>query len=127
MYLVGEEHPRKRDTISILEELSSEKRKLVTSVEIFQELLHRYTAIQRQKDIQIVFDALYGLVEEVFSISRDDVFNAKDLILRYPQLSARDALHVAVMNRHKIDTILSFDRGFDSLVNIKRIPETSKE
>jgi predicted nucleic acid-binding protein len=28
-------------------------------------------------------------------------------------VSARDALHIAVMRRHGVETIMSFDRGFD--------------
>ena len=36
-------------------------------------------------------------------------------------LSARDAVHVAVMRRRGVDRILSFDRGFDGLDGIVRI------
>ncbi len=37
------------------------------------------------------------------------------------RLSARDALHVAVMRRHGIDTIMSFDRGFERYPGIRRV------
>jgi predicted nucleic acid-binding protein len=37
------------------------------------------------------------------------------------RLSARDALHVAIMERHGIDRILSFDSGFDGLPGISRL------
>ncbi|MBI2981246.1 MAG: type II toxin-antitoxin system VapC family toxin [Deltaproteobacteria bacterium] len=123
MYLIGQEHPHKRDTIVLLDRLASEKRKLVSSAEVFQELLHRYSAIHRDEDIQVAFDALYGLIEEIFPVLKEDVFNAKDLVLRYPKLSARDAVHAAQMKRLKIETVFSFDRGFDIVPGIKRIPQ----
>ena len=37
------------------------------------------------------------------------------------RLSARDALHVAIMERHSVPRIMSFDSGFDGLPNIKRL------
>lgn len=42
--------------------------KLVTSAEVFQEILHRYTAIGRQDAIQPAWDVLAGVTDEVFSI-----------------------------------------------------------
>jgi predicted nucleic acid-binding protein len=46
---------------------------------------------------------------------------AKEIVLERHGLSARDAVHVAVMERHAIETILSFDAGFDGVPDIKRI------
>ena len=37
------------------------------------------------------------------------------------RLSARDALHVAVMEKVGVSRILSFDDGFDSLPGIERL------
>lgn len=36
-------------------------------------------------------------------------------------LSARDAVHVAIMRRRGIFRILTFDRGFDAVSEIRRI------
>jgi predicted nucleic acid-binding protein len=38
---------------------------------------------------------------------------AKSMVLGSTRLSARDALHLAVMEQHLIGRILSFDAGFD--------------
>lgn len=38
-----------------------------------------------------------------------------------PQLSARDALHAAVMRRHEIADIMSFDTGFHDVPGITRL------
>ncbi len=124
MYLVGVDHPHKRDAQIFLEKLIGEKARLVTNLEVFQEILHRYTAINRKDAIQPAFDALYGFVDEVFTIQEEDVLKAKEFVLAYQGPSARDALHAAHMHRLKIKTILTFDRGFDLFPDIKRIPST---
>ncbi|MBI3541537.1 MAG: type II toxin-antitoxin system VapC family toxin [Deltaproteobacteria bacterium] len=121
MYLVGAEHPHKHDALTLLERLISEKKKLVTNTEVLQEILHRYSAIRKKEAIQPALDALYGFIDEVFVVTEEDVLKGKDLLLSYENISARDALHVAQMKRLKIDTLFSFDKGFDIFPGIKRI------
>ncbi|MGQ0574401.1 MAG: PIN domain-containing protein [Pseudonocardia sp.] len=36
-------------------------------------------------------------------------------------LSARDALHIAVMRRHRVEQIMTFDEGFERYPGIRRI------
>jgi predicted nucleic acid-binding protein len=36
-------------------------------------------------------------------------------------LTARDAIHLAVMREHGIEVILSFDRHFDGLPGVSRL------
>ena len=122
MYLIGAEHSNKRSTITLLERLVSERERLVTNTEVLQEILHRYSAIHRKEAIQPAFDALYDMVDDVFEITEQDVLEAKNVVLAYETLSARDALHIAYMRRMKIGTIFSFDSGFDLLGEFKRIP-----
>ena len=121
MYLVGAPHPHKADAQRILERLTGERQRLVTDAEVLQEILHRYVAIDRRDAIQPAFDALLAIVDQVFSIDQDIAERAKQIVLAYRNLSARDALHVAVMERHRIDRIVSFDRGFDGLPGMTRL------
>jgi predicted nucleic acid-binding protein len=46
---------------------------------------------------------------------------AKEIVLGHQHLSARDALHLAVMKKHGIDRILTFDAGFDGFPGITRL------
>jgi predicted nucleic acid-binding protein len=119
---VGADHPHKADARRLLERLVSERQRLVTDAEAFQEILHRYVAIARRDAIQPAFDALLSLVDEVFPIGQADVLLAKDIVATRASLSARDAIHLAVMERHGLDRIFSFDRGFDSVPGIERLP-----
>jgi predicted nucleic acid-binding protein len=121
MYLIGADHPHKVDAQRLLERLVSKRRRLVTSSEVFQEILHRYVHIERRSAIQPAFDVLHGVVDDVFAVQEGDVMLAKDLVCTHNELSARDAVHAAVMRRQGIAEILSFDRGFDALAGITRV------
>ena len=121
MYLVGADHPHKVDARRLLEKLIVDGERLVTDAEVLQEILHRYVAIARRDAIQPALDALLTIVDEVVPIEAADVLAARDVLLGTPALSARDAIHVAIMRRHGIDRILSFDRGFDGMAGIRRL------
>jgi len=121
MYLVGAAHPHKADARRRLEDAIAAGTRLVTSAEVLQEILHRYVAIDRRDAIQPAFDALLGVVDEVLDIGRKDVERARELVLGIGRLSARDALHAAVMQREGVTTIMSFDAGFDALPGVTRL------
>jgi len=121
MYLVGSPHPHKADAQRLLEKLITDRERLVTDAEVLQEILHRYVAIDRRDAIQPAFDALLGLVDEVLSVDRSAVERAKQIVLGYRQLSARDAVHLSVMEQNGIHQILSFDSGLDGFPGISRL------
>jgi predicted nucleic acid-binding protein len=121
MYLIGAPHPNKDGARRLLELSIERAERLVTSAEVLQEILHRYTAIRRPDAIQPAFNALLGVVDEVFPIEQSDVERARDALLGTGDLSSRDALHVAVMRRHGVRRIMTFDATFDRLPGIERI------
>jgi uncharacterized protein len=121
MYLVGASHPHKSDTLRLLEKLIGDRRRLVTDAEVLQEILHRYVAIDRREAIQPAMDALLGFVDQVLPIDQSVVERAQQIVLAYRRLSARDAVHLAVMEHHQIESILSFDSGFDGFPDVTRL------
>lgn len=121
MYLVGRPHPHKADAQRLLEAAIASGQHLVTSAEVLQEILHRYVAIKRLDAIQPAFDALLTVVDAVVAIEEDDVIRARDLVIGAKGLSARDALHVAVMLREGIKRVMSFDADFDRIPGIERL------
>jgi hypothetical protein len=122
MYLVGAAHPHKTDAQRHLERLVSNRERLVTDAEVLQEILHRYVAINRRAAIQPAFDALLGVVDEVLPIDGEIVEAAKAIVLGRQRLSARDAIHAAVMAHHGITRIFTFDDGFDAVPGVTRLP-----
>jgi hypothetical protein len=121
MYLVGAAHPHKIDAQNLIERCLTDGKQLVTDVAVFQEILHRYVAINRREAIGPAVDVLLRIVDQVLPIDLDVMQRTRDVVMSRPGLSARDAVHIAVMERHQIDTILSFDRGFDGCPGIKRL------
>jgi uncharacterized protein len=121
MYLIGAAHPHKSDAQRLLEKLLSERARLVTDTEVLQEILHRYVAIDRREAIQPAFDALLRIVDEVLPIDLAAVERAKTIVFGVRHLSARGALHLAVMQQHSVEQILSFDAGFDGFPGATRV------
>jgi predicted nucleic acid-binding protein len=99
MYLVGSPHPHKADVRRVLENLISDRQRLVTDAEVLQEILHRYVAINRRDAIQPAFDALLGIADEVFTIDRVVAERAKEIVMGRPQVSARNAIHLPSWNK----------------------------
>ena len=121
MYLVGAAHRHKADAQQLLESAIAARERLVTDAEVLQEILHRYVAIDRRDAIQPALDALLGVVDEVIPIDRAGVDRAKAIVLGSKRLSARDALHLAVMDMRGIGRIMSFDEGFDGFPGVTRL------
>ena len=121
MYLIGAEHPNKTRSRDLLQQLIQQEERLVTSVEVYQEILHRFTAIQRIDAIDPALDTLSALVDEVLKFGMEEILKARMTIDAVEGISARDALHTAVMEAAGVTRILSFDKGFDRCPGIERL------
>ncbi|MDW8061880.1 MAG: PIN domain-containing protein [Nitrososphaerota archaeon] len=53
-------------------------------------------------------------------ISKTTILKAQDLMEKY-KLNPRDAIHAATAIENKIDTMVSYDRDFDNVIEIRRI------
>ena len=121
MYLVGAPHPNKDRVVTLLTQLVSTGERFITDVEVYQEILHRYTAIRRLEAIAPAFDSLDRIVDDVFTYGMAEIRAARALVTSINGLSARDALHVSVMRKSGANLILSFDDGFDACPEIRRL------
>jgi uncharacterized protein len=121
MYLIGADHPLKPQARRAVEDALAADEVLCTDAEVFQEILHRYRAVGRPEDIGAAFAALHAIVDVAYPIELADVERARRLLSTTTELSARDALHIAVMSAHDVGRIMSFDRGFDGIPGLERI------
>ena len=64
--------------------------------------------------------AVRGPRRMVLPITLADTDRARTLLVAHPQLSARDALHAAVMMNNELSKIATFDAGFDAVPRIAR-------
>ena len=121
MYLIGADETLQHRARAQIEDAIALGEVLCTDAEVLQEILHRYLAIRRPEFIDPAFDTLLGLVDVVYSIEREDVERGRRVVRTTTRLSARDALHIAVMQRHDVDRVMTFDAGYDGIPGLTRI------
>lgn len=120
MYLVGAPHPNRELLESFIRAHAEET--FATSAEVYQEIIHRYVAIDRRQAIADCFALLDELVQQVYPITKQDVERAHRIALEQRRLSGRDCLHVATMERYGHQQILTCDQDFDLWPGISRLP-----
>ena len=94
----------------------------VTSAEVVQEILHRFLAIRRPDIADALARNTLDTFFPVLPITHALMRRVPDLARRYPDRSARDLIHVATCIHEGITEILSADRGFDVVREVRRIP-----
>lgn len=110
MYAVGRPHPLRDDARGLLTTQVEERRALATSAEVLQELLHVYVPVSRLETLDAALRLARDLAT-IWPVEEDDVAHARRLLVRHPQLGARDLLHLAVCHRRGARGLLTFDRG----------------
>lgn len=121
MYLVGAAHPNKERVRTLLERLIAADERFITDVEVYQEILHRYVAIGRPDALDAAMASLDAIVDDTLSFGMPEIRVAREIIASTPGISARDALHVAVMREVGATRIFSLDQGFDACEGIERV------
>lgn len=112
MYVAGTPHPNRAPAVRLMEQVRAGALEACTSTEVLQEILYRYSALGRLDLAGTVYDLFVQVVHEVFDVTLADTDVARDLLLSTGGLSARDAVHAAVMLNRGVTTIATFDRGF---------------
>jgi predicted nucleic acid-binding protein len=121
MYAAGTDHPMRDPSRRILDSVSARSIDGVTSAEVVQEIVHRYAAIGRAEGGLALAERAMDLFAPVLPITHALMRRVPDLARRYPTLAARDVIHVATCIHEGITDILSTDRGFDSVREVRRI------
>ncbi len=121
MYVAGSEHPNRAPASRFLEEALGGEFDLCTSTEVLQEILYRYASLDRLDLAEQVYDFFVALIPEVFDVTLADTDLAKDVLVSTAGISARDAVHAAVMMNRSVESIATFDRGFDRIGWIRRL------
>jgi uncharacterized protein len=120
MYAGGADHPNREPCRAVMGRVADGTLDAVTSAEVVQEILHRFTRGQRQIGSRMARSVL-DLFDEVLPVERCTIAAAVARYENHPQLSARDALHVATCVANGINAIVSVDAGFDVVADVRRI------
>jgi len=121
MYAAGAAHPLREPCRDALQRAVDQKKTLVTDSEVLQEILYRYFAIRRPEAAQSVYRSATALCDAVLPVTEQDTARALGLLLKYRNLPARDAIHIATMEAAGLRQILSTDTHFDTVTEIDRI------
>ena len=121
MYVAGGEHENREPARRFLERVENREVDSCTSTEVLQEILCRYSALSRRDLGGKVYDLFVEACPEVLDVTLADLDRAKDLLTRSPGISARNALHTALMLNHEIEWIATFNREFDRIPGVKRM------
>jgi uncharacterized protein len=121
MYAAGGDHPLQRPCREIVEGIGDRSIAATTSVEVIQEIVHRFLSTGAAEGGLALTERTMDLLAPVLPITHALMRRVPDLARRYPDLSARDVIHVATCIHEGIVEILSTDRGFDAVREVRRI------
>ena len=121
MYAAGSDHPLREPCAAVMRAVEARRIEAVTSVEVIQEIVHWFLAIRRPDIADALARSTLDTFAPVLPITHALMRRVPDLARRYPGLAARDVIHVATCIHEGIPEIISTDRGFDAVTEVRRI------
>jgi predicted nucleic acid-binding protein len=121
MYAAGGPHSLREPCRAALEAAVDRRVSLITDSEVLQEILYRYFSLQRPEIARDVYGAATELCDDVLPVSERTTARARELLLQYKNLSARDAVHIASMEEGGLRRLLSTDSDFDAVEEVQRV------
>lgn len=125
MYANGASHPLRDACRSIMVLVGNGELEATTSSEVVQELVHRFVSIKRPEIgiamARLTLDAFAPVLPITHALMR----RVPELAARYPSLAARDLVHIATCIHEGINEIITPDRGFDMVTEVRRIDPMS--
>jgi hypothetical protein len=121
MYVAGRDHPFKEPSADFLRRVARGEIEAASDVEVLQEILYRYFHTREVQAGFAVFEAFLQTIPLFYPVLLQDTLRAKELLRKYAAIEPRDAIHAAIMLRSGVETIVSYDRHFDQVAEIRRI------
>ncbi len=120
IYSLGREHPYREPCRAIINQSERRSHDYAVNAEMPQEILNVFW---NKRDIEMgieVVNRLLSLFPNPIPITGAEVALATQLIGQVQRLSARDAIHVAVVMIHGLEGIVSTDKDFDHVPGLRR-------
>jgi uncharacterized protein len=123
MYAAGKAHSYQDACSWVMTQIAEGKLSVAIDTEIIQEVLYRYGSLREWSIATSMSTNLLKLVPTIYSVTQADIRRAVQLFSDYgPRgITARDLIHVAVMQNHGLTQIISTDAHFDRIVGITRL------
>ena len=111
VYAVGRPHPLRSEAQDFFVSARNKGKKLVTSAEVLQELLHVYLPVARIETLDAALALARKGTDQVLPITEEIVVQARHLADQFSGLAARDLLHISVCRFHNILDLKTYDRN----------------
>ena len=121
LYAAGAAHPMRQACRELIDGVVNGRLDATVSVEVVQEILHRFSLSDRWATGTAMAEAALDLFALVLPITDQIMRRMPALFSEYEGLSARDLVHVATCLEVGIDVIVSPDRGFDQVEGLQRL------
>jgi predicted nucleic acid-binding protein len=121
MYVAGGARAYREPSRRLLDRVRLGKVEPCSSTEVLQEILYRYSSIGRLDMACEVYELFVEVCPVILSVTLADTDRARDLVCGGAGVSARDAVHAAVMLNHSVEWIATLDAGFDHVSGIRRL------
>ncbi len=117
-----EQRLMKEKSKDIVNQINEGKQRVITTVVHLSEISNLLKRSMNPEELEALMLTLYSLDNvNIEGVSADDYLVAIDTA-RELALDPNDALAINVMQKNAINEILSFDKGFDEVDGIKRLP-----
>ena len=120
IYAVGKAHPLQEEARRVLDRVTEGALHANVDAELLQEVLHVYDARKERRKGFDTVDDLLVIFPNPIPIGREEIETARDLMHAYSVLSARDAIHAAVVQTHDLEGIVTADNVFERIKGVKR-------
>lgn len=128
IYARGKDHPLKAPCSNIIVTIAEEAAlgsfgAPVINTEVLQEIVYRYVMLEKGGIGLSICRDIEALEVDVLPVTKDDMNLAFELFERYKgkNLPPRNLIHSAVMINSGISNIISADKHFDAIKEIKRV------
>ena len=120
IYAHGREHPYREPCRAIINQIYAEQQSYAVDTETLQEVLHYYTRQgEVNRGIELVED-LMPRFTEIIPITAAEISVAMRILAETTDISARDAIHAAVVFENSLEGIVSADGDFDRIPGLRR-------
>jgi predicted nucleic acid-binding protein len=121
IHLVSDDERRTNAAQLLLERAITAGDRLVTDAAAVHEILQHFTEIGCPEAIEPTIDLLLSVADDILAVEQVDVVRAKEILYGPERMSPNACLHLAIMERHGVARIMSFDTTYDRYSAVSRL------
>lgn len=119
-YSMGREHVLRKPCVDLLSRAEKEEIAVNIDTETLQELLYVYHRRGETGRAIEAFDQMIKLFPSPFAVTVEVMAFARHILKRHPKIESRDAVHAGVVMHYKLEGIVSVDKHYERVDEIRR-------